>query len=443
MWIGLLFAIMCSAMLCHQLPSEDSGGTFFLQPTLDHTDPIQTYHDKITECLVLANYTKSPPYTIETLCAYLQVEVIRSQNVDIGNWILLGMIVRLALRMGYHRDASHFPRISPFHAEMRRRVWLMISQFDVIASAQIGLPRMISESQSDTAEPRNLLDEDFDENMVRLPSPRPDTVMTPVQYFVAMDKVASVFGRISDLTTSPRQSSYAEVMRLDGMLHNTWNLIPHGWHMRPMAKSIMDSPDTVMRRIFIANLFHKAKCVLHRKYLVPGRTDRRYTYSRTACLEAALNILQCQKVLDQETQVGGRLHLAWWKASSMVKPDFLLATTILCLDLDQNLTAEPSPESLKDNSTDTNMIERVIEALKDSYLAWQRSTDSSREAQKVVEVLRVVLGKAQKMSTTRSTELGQTANSTSAVGRNSSPSSTGTLPFPSMTRLRWLVTRQF
>jgi Fungal specific transcription factor domain len=64
------------------------------------------------------------------------------------------MIVRTALRMGYHRDARHSARISPFHGEMRRRAWAVIFGLDIIVSSQIGLPRMIKERQSDTAEPQ-------------------------------------------------------------------------------------------------------------------------------------------------------------------------------------------------------------------------------------------------------------------------------------------------
>jgi len=308
--------------------------------------------------------------------------------------------VRLVLRMGYHRDASHFPRLSPFHAEMRRRAWALIIQLDVSSSAQVGLPRMIRASQPDTAEPRNLLDEDFDENVVDLSLHRPDTVQTPVQFLVAKNKLISIFGMISDLATSTRPPSHAEVMRLDRMLHDAYKAIPPGLHMRPMSKSIMDRADVILHRIYVTLLFHKAKCVLHRKYLLLARTDSRYTYSRTTCIEAALHILQCQCILNQEMQAGGRLYPDRWKVSSLVKQDFLLATTILCLDLDHHIAAEWSLESRKDRP-DTNTSERVIQALNDSYQIWLRSSNSSREAQMAVEALRIVLGKAQKMSMRR------------------------------------------
>lgn len=81
---------------------------------------MRKYREKIVQCLVLGRYTKSVPYTIETLL-YFTVEHFQCEDTQVGNWTLLGMIVCLAMRMGYHRDAAHSPQISPYHGEMRRR----------------------------------------------------------------------------------------------------------------------------------------------------------------------------------------------------------------------------------------------------------------------------------------------------------------------------------
>ena len=42
---------------------------------------------------------------------------------------------------------SNFPQITPFHAEMRRRVWATVVFGDCMLSSQMGMPRMISEGQ--------------------------------------------------------------------------------------------------------------------------------------------------------------------------------------------------------------------------------------------------------------------------------------------------------
>jgi hypothetical protein len=58
-------------------------------------------------------------------------------------WLSLGLILRVALKMGLHRDPSNFSFISPFEAEMRWRIWSIIYVFDVLTSFAIGLPGMI------------------------------------------------------------------------------------------------------------------------------------------------------------------------------------------------------------------------------------------------------------------------------------------------------------
>ena len=415
MWIGLLFAIMCLASLFQQFSPAEFGPLPYLQSATDAHRPVQIYRKKTIQCLTLGNYTKGVPYTIETLLLYMIIEDVRSDDTQVGLWILLGIIVRLALRMGFHRDASHFPRISPFHGEMRRRIWAIIFLFDVTASAQVGLPRLIRESHSDTAEPRNLLDEDFGKNSNELPPARPDSVQTAVIFFVYKNKIISVYGMISDLVTSTQPSPYAEIMRLDRVLHDTYKAIPSWLHMRPMSKSIMDSVETITRRIYVSLVFNKAKCTLHRKYLLPGRIESRYAYSRTTCIEAALNILQSQCIMDQESQAGGRLYQDRQKLSALVKTEFLLATIILCLDLNDEITMEASSDSQGYN-TGTGTRDAVIQALNGAYLIWLKSIDSSREAQKAAETLRLVLGKAQRMRKNRTGELRGTPGNMATTG---------------------------
>ena len=148
----------------------------------------------------------------------------------------------------------------------------MIVQLDLITSSQIGLPRMMKDWKSDTAEPRNLLDDDFDEDVTELPASRPDTDLTTLVYFVTENKFLSVFGMISDLTTSIKPSPHAKVMKLGQLLHEARRTIPPGLHLRPMTKSITDPSDLVTKCIYLALLFHKAQCVLHRKYLIPARS---------------------------------------------------------------------------------------------------------------------------------------------------------------------------
>ena len=392
MWIGLLFSSMCCGVLYQEFSSGDPSQLYQESPS-EAKLLTQKYREKIVQCLLLGKYTKSPPYTIEVLLLYMHIEYLLCRDSQVGLWLLFGLIVRLALRMGYHRDGSHFTRLSPFQAEMRRRTWAVVTQLDVMGSSQLGLPRMVREADSDTAEPRNLLDEDMDESMTELPPARSESVQTPIQYFVAKNKLIGILGMISDLTNSKRPLTHAQVMGLDQILDDTYKSSPPWLHMRPMSKSIMDGPETIMRRVFVALVYYKVKCILHRKYLIPARTDCRYTYSRSTCIDAALQILQCQSMLDEDTQAGGRLYHDRWKALSFVNQEFLLAISILCLDLDHDINLGMSLAAQR-GTRESVPRDEVIRALKKSYQIWLRSSGASRESQKAVKVLRIVLGKA-------------------------------------------------
>lgn len=89
---------------------------------------------------------------------------MRYRDAEPGTWILFCIIVRIMLRMGYHRGPAGCPAITPFQGEMRRRLWVVIYSGDIIISMQIGMPRMINDAVRDTAPPSNLLDSDLNED---------------------------------------------------------------------------------------------------------------------------------------------------------------------------------------------------------------------------------------------------------------------------------------
>ena len=59
------------------------------------------YRMLTAQCLLLADYTKPVNYMIETMLLHLRCEHARSKDAEMGIWVLIGMIVRLAMRGGY------------------------------------------------------------------------------------------------------------------------------------------------------------------------------------------------------------------------------------------------------------------------------------------------------------------------------------------------------
>ncbi|RYC91575.1 hypothetical protein BFJ63_vAg5586 [Fusarium oxysporum f. sp. narcissi] len=385
LWLGLLFTIMCLATQFEKFrldPGVQSPAALSMERDLQKM--ADTYRLRIGQCLVLGNYTKGGPYVLETLMLYIAAEVFSSTDAEIDIWILTGNTVQIALHMGYHRDPKHFKGMSSFAAEMRRRVWATLVEMDLVLSAQMGLPRMIKQWQTDTQEPSNLQDSDFDKTTVEMPPSRPDTDLTPILYRLVKARLMTTVGYIWDFAADVRPYTYTEVERMDNKLDEARKSIPDCLRWHSFARCITDSPQNIMQKVVLETLFYRAKIVLHRKFMFGPPANS--ADSKRIVLESALKLLDYQHMLQEETQPFCQLYQERWRVSSLVNHDFLLATSILCFYL-QNTKREGMQVS-----ESAPMDETILVSLRKSYDIWLQSSNSSKEARKVVKALTVVLG---------------------------------------------------
>ncbi|KAF5659784.1 hypothetical protein FDENT_13853 [Fusarium denticulatum] len=339
-WIGLLFSVMSVATLC--------------QYSIDNpTDPeiherVRLFREQTLHSLILGQYTKGGEYVLETLISYLICESFMSQDDETGLWLVQGIIVQLALSQGYHRDPNNFPSITPFSGEMRRRVWVVIVQLDLRLSSQMALPCVLKSQQYDTAEPRNLLDSDFDENTTDLPPSRPETEVTPVLYSLAKGRIDNMMGLVSDLVNDTKEHPYTEIMELDRKLQEAEASLPPIFQWQPLSQSFMVAPEIVMHRLLLQLAIQRLTIWLHRKYLAPPYTQTCYQHSRNACVQAAIRILEFQQIVLEETQADGLLYPAREAKRAI---DYLS----LRLGLQEQEIGEPLADSMADTPQDTNL----------------------------------------------------------------------------------------
>lgn len=111
MWLGLLYSILCLAMLSYNKignePAEWKGRSLELAAE---------YRLRTVQCLITADYTKPTDHTIETMMLYAFGEHSLRLDAEFGLWLIISIIVKVAMRMGYHRDAKNFPNLTPFQA---------------------------------------------------------------------------------------------------------------------------------------------------------------------------------------------------------------------------------------------------------------------------------------------------------------------------------------
>ena len=400
-WLGQIFAILCLAMHSY-FRMEDEPPEY-----RDKSLALAANYRCLTgQCLLLADFTKPVNHMIETLVLHLHCEYARNRDAEVGTWVLVGMIVRLAMRMGYHRDPKHFPNITPFQGELRRRVWTFVRQSDLLFSFQMGLPSMIRLGDCDTELPRNLYDDEFDEDSKVLPASRSTSEPTPVSYMCAKANMAFAFGKAVEKLHSVSTCSYDEIMALDRDLREARAEFPPHLRLRSIEDSMMDPGALVMQRLYLSILYHKGQCVLHRKFLARARENNRYAHSRRTCVDSSMELLSHQATLHYESRPGRRLHGMKVFISSITAADFLLAAMIVALDLCHGAETESGGQSSGDMYTWG--LERradMVRALEVSNDIWKETKDQSMEAFKASEILTVILNK---MKYSRSQAAGRT-----------------------------------
>lgn len=325
------------------------------------------YQELTASAAVLGNYTKPKTYTIECLILHAGGSMNNNHN-DV--WLLMGIVFRLALRMGYHRDPSHYSNISVLAGEMRRRVWYLLYMFDTLGSFQLGLPAMLRAVQSDTQPPHNLFDQDFSINSKMLPPPRPVDQLTPSAYSASKTRLVQVFALAADMSHVTTPPSYAEVMELDARLDATRASIPPGLQLKDLELCLTEDPESLMCRFGLDLVYLKAKIVLHRRFMVASKSQAAVTYSRNSCIGAAMRTLEHHRTIYRASNPGGQLESVSWYMCFMGTYDFLLASIIICLELSRQLNEQSDPETDKIATR-----EEMVAALEASKKVWEEAGD--------------------------------------------------------------------
>ncbi|TKA22818.1 hypothetical protein B0A50_07717 [Salinomyces thailandicus] len=380
MWLSLLFSILS---LAASFALRDAGLPSSRARQV-HTD-VNRYHAHAASAAVLADFTQPKPHTVEALIIY--TAGLRSDNAFLNVWLSIGLMIRLALRMGYHRDAKHYPNITPFQGEMRRRTWAILTMIDVLVSFQLGLPSMVKTLQSDASPPRNLLDRDFGPTCSVLPEGRVVDELTPSSYTRAKLVIVKIFADAAELSHATVPPAYADMMELDRRLEEAKALIPPLLQMtEDNTDSLADPAEQLMCRFNLDLLYLKTKTVLHRRYMfLPFEkltlAEQAYGVgdSRRLCTECALRVLQHHQTIYAASQKGGQLESVKWYMGSISTHDFLLAAMIICLELSKQIH-DPSFGVRPSDGAACPRRGPMMEALERSQAIWSEAAGAKTKA---------------------------------------------------------------
>ncbi|RPA92007.1 hypothetical protein L873DRAFT_1711756 [Choiromyces venosus 120613-1] len=389
-WLGLLMAIMCLSLKIYhhsgEEPPEISGKT---------QEMSDAFRLATEQCLIVGEFTKK--MYIHTVQALILVCTWQTNKDHVDeSWIFQGMLVRIAMCMGLHRDPMQFEStITPSEAEIRRRIWTMICCMDVLGSIKIGLPCMIRQDECDTRLPMNLHDDEIGEGVDVLPPERPREELTGVSYMIAKASMSKVYSRIVAQTSSlgPRPA-YDQIREMDAEIREMHAAVPPFLRLKPTEECKDDPAWLIIQRYNLDLIAHKALVTLHRPYAARAEHNPRYEGSRQKCVEAALVLLRHQVEIILDTQ--STLKHARWFTEGLGCLDFLHAAMIICLDLStQCRLARDRSKTQGEQGFLLGATERAEQynVLEKARLIYEKQRDTSIDATKAYGILTVMLDK--------------------------------------------------
>ena len=271
-WLGLLFSMLCLASRF----SESEEQITYTERS-EYAAMSDSFYQKANSCLDMVDTVNLQSGTIEFMSVFLHAFFIRRPDSSSQVWLMAGDTVRLAMRMGYHRDPASYGQFTPFEIEMRRRVWQFVSQTDLLFSFQLGLPPVIRTYEYDSLPPQNYHEEQLSVSMEKLSFPQPCDMPTHFSYMISNSTILQVFRLIVEQLNDLKPLSYDDVMLLHQKLLDARRTIPA--HLRPIAGDDDINDPYFAKRTQLDLFFHKVRCVLHRKFMVQVRIIECYFLS--------------------------------------------------------------------------------------------------------------------------------------------------------------------
>ncbi|KAL1859862.1 hypothetical protein Plec18170_001808 [Paecilomyces lecythidis] len=193
------------------LTSINSMNDKYVQNIFDESKPILLgrYHQGAQQALINAGFMRSNDIVV--LQAYVLYLIGVAQFIDPRSlFCLIGICVRIATRLGLHRDSAQFS-LSPFEAEQRRRLWWQIVILDKrIAEITGSTITALSSSGADSRLPLNVNDTDLNPHAKEPPMPSSNVtemVFCLIRIELTIASSASGIGPNPEIVNNPAMRS--------------------------------------------------------------------------------------------------------------------------------------------------------------------------------------------------------------------------------------------
>ncbi|KAJ8060421.1 hypothetical protein OCU04_010748 [Sclerotinia nivalis] len=246
-------------------------------------------------------------------------------------WCATGALVRSAMVMGLHLRPAEFKKMSPFHAELRRRIWVTIVQMDLQASMAASMPSIVPDIDFNQLAPANLNDADFDESTTELPPSKPlyewTDSLAQVTLAMSLAQQLKVVSLIKDVSPG---MDLTEVVREGRKLEELLRRVPAPLKL---DGTLQRSPSHLLDCVLLDIYLRRPFLNLYRLLLWEERQDDpSFREMQQICLESSVAILSYQDYFDPSVADLDLLstNLYWTMFQICCKNDVLAAVLSVC-----------------------------------------------------------------------------------------------------------------
>ncbi|KAJ6112029.1 hypothetical protein N7523_008090 [Penicillium sp. IBT 18751x] len=217
------------------------------------------------------------------------ISLLRRHDSPRFVWMMVGLVIRMALALGLHRDGTNFDHLTPFVIEMRRRIWWVICALDVRASEDQGSEFTISTGSFDTKIPLNLNDGDINPDTKEMPQEREG--LTDMSFARVTYKMTEVARQI--MAHGLRKPSLEEQSQL---LQEIYRTLEQNYLQYSTESNIIYWVAVTIARLVMA----KTTLFIYLPVLYDSRHDVLSEELRTKLLIAAIEVAEYNHALNAE-----------------------------------------------------------------------------------------------------------------------------------------------
>ncbi|KAH6651298.1 fungal-specific transcription factor domain-containing protein [Chaetomium tenue] len=262
----------------------------------EKTTLIQKYRFAVEQALARAEFLTKPDFTVIQAFMLFLVFVRRHDDTRFA-WTLTALLIRLSQALGLHRDGTHFPNLTPFQIEMRRRLFWAVCVLDLRSAEDQGTDLTIVSGTFDTQIPLNINDTDISPESKELPEPREGT--TDMAFSLIRYEICSLSRRLhivsSGMTPVCPSDAGKSLEEREALLTEASRKVEQRLH-KDSSNSMFWVASNVTR-IIVA----KMTLVIYQPVLFPGPGDDVLSEDvRARLLNAALDVFEYSHILNTD-----------------------------------------------------------------------------------------------------------------------------------------------